>query len=289
MINISYLEVPMDKDIKLIDAMYLTAEPLYKVKKIAFKELHTIAKSDYRQYSPYTFIGGKKIRDNWSNEYQNLLVFDIDDGLSIDGAKELFKKYQYLICTTKSHQKDKKGLVCDRFRVILESNNIPKGDFYFEFIKELEAFYPFIDKQVNNKVGAFMGYFNCEVIYNEGELFDCTPFIEIAKARRELKEEAKRNIKHDTETSADIEAVKLRLSRDNVADIIQSFGYEVNRQYKFRYRADDRTPSASIRQDGYIKDFGSDLSTDVIGFVQEEMGCSFKEALSVVSSYVGAN
>jgi len=286
-VHISYLEVPMDLKVKLIDAMYLTAEPIYQTKTIEFGNLHKIVQSDYRQYSPYTFNNGKKIRDNWSNNEQNIIVFDIDDGLSILGAEEIFKDYKYFICTTKSHRKEKKGLVADRFRIILHAINIPKGEHYFDFLKELEIVYPFIDKQVNNKVGAFMGYFDCEYKYNEGISFDCQPLVELAETRKQLKQQARQNIKHDTETSAELADVKLRLSRDVVADIIQSFGYEVSRQYKFRYRADDRTPSASIRQDGYIKDFGSDLSTDAIGFVQDEMNCTFKEALSVVASFVG--
>ena len=45
---------------------------------------------------------------------------------SIDKAKEIFKGFKYFICTTKSHQKEKKGLVCDRFRIILPIINFPK-------------------------------------------------------------------------------------------------------------------------------------------------------------------
>jgi len=45
---------------------------------------------------------------------------DFDAGMSLDEAKEAFKDFNHIIATTKSHQIEKKGLVADRFRVILQ-------------------------------------------------------------------------------------------------------------------------------------------------------------------------
>ncbi len=50
---------------------------------------------------------------------QNMIAFDIDEGLTVERMKELLKNYVYLLYTTKSHQKDKNGIICDRFRVIM--------------------------------------------------------------------------------------------------------------------------------------------------------------------------
>ena len=74
MINISFLEVPMDADVKLKDAMFYTAQPLYKNRSIPFTQLHRMVASDYRQYSPFKFIGGTKVSENWNNSEQNLLI-----------------------------------------------------------------------------------------------------------------------------------------------------------------------------------------------------------------------
>ena len=52
-------------------------------------------------------------------EGQNLISFDIDEGMTITEAQEILKEYKYLIYTTKSHQKEKNGTVCDRFRILL--------------------------------------------------------------------------------------------------------------------------------------------------------------------------
>ena len=290
LVNISYLEVPMSHGfLKLKDAMFLTAEPLYKSKVIDFKNIIDIVKSDYRQYSPFVFKDGKKISENWDNSNQNLVILDIDDGLSLNEAKTIFMEYNYLIATTKSHQVDKKGLKCDRFRVIIPSNNIPIGDDYFKFTEMLEKKYPFIDRQVNTKTGAFLGFFECDYFYNDGKLFDCSPLIEAHNRLKKsiVNEEIKPTVqKYEHKEPLPIEEIKSRLTRELIADIISDCGFDVNRKFMFKYRQDERTPSASISPDFLIKDFGSDLSTDIIGFIQEVKRVDFKSAVMEVSKYV---
>ena len=50
---------------------------------------------------------------------QNMIAWDIDEGMSIQEMKDLLTPYKYLLYTTKSHQKEKNGIICDRFRVII--------------------------------------------------------------------------------------------------------------------------------------------------------------------------
>jgi len=50
---------------------------------------------------------------------QNMIAWDIDEGMSVKEMEELLTPYQYLLYTTKSHNKDKNGIICDRFRVII--------------------------------------------------------------------------------------------------------------------------------------------------------------------------
>ena len=290
MINISFLEVPMDSKKKLKDAMFYTAQPLYKNRDIEFTDLHKMVSSDYRQYSPFLFNDGIKKSENWDNSKQNILILDIDDGLTIDEAKKIFKDYMYLICTTKSHRKEKKGKIEDRYRVILKSFNIPIGDDYFLFTNELEKIYPFIDKQVNTKTGAFLGFTDCEYWYNDGKDFDCSPILQVAKDREKIKEENKKFVYIDRNYNNDLPLDEIRnlLTRETVADIVSSLGYDVNRKFMFKYRLDERSPSASISNNTnpLIKDFGSDLETDCIGFVQEVKSCDFKTAVEYVGSYL---
>jgi len=44
---------------------------------------------------------------------------DIDEGMSIAEIQEVLKNYIYIIYTTKSHMKEKNGIICERFRVIM--------------------------------------------------------------------------------------------------------------------------------------------------------------------------
>ena len=297
-VNISVLEVPLEfqmkkwEDSKLKDNMYLSAEPLYKNINIEFEKLIDIIKSDYRQYSPFTFKDGIKKSENWLNENQDLIILDVDDGLSIEEAKKQFKSCEYLLATTKSHQIDKKGLVCDRFRIVLPAKNIPVGDKYFDMMRVLEDRFTFIDKQVNTKTGAFLGNFNCEYFYNKGMIFDCNPILKMIEVKKEIvpqKTNFKAPISHNINIGNDlpIQDIKNRLTRELVADIVSASGYEVSRKFMFKYRHNEKTPSASISPDLLIKDFGSDLSTDVIGFVQEANNVDFKTAVSIVAGYVG--
>ena len=295
-VNISYLEVPLDYQLKNLDNsklrynMWLTAEPLYKTKSIEFNKLIDIVKSDYRQYTPFVFKGGKKVSENWDNSNQNLLIFDIDDGLSINEAMNIFRDYNYLIATTKSHQVDKKGVKCDRFRVIIPSDNIPRGEDYFKLTDMLEKKYPLIDKQVNTKTGAFLGFFNCQYWYNKGKNFDCGELIE---NYNRLNNAMLKESNHTPPTKQNysqgeplpIEEIKSRLSRELIADIISSCGFDVNRKFMFKMRQDERTPSASIKEDGLIKDFGGDFAGDIIDFIIEVKGVDLKTAVEIIGGY----
>jgi len=307
-INISVLKVPLEyqgiskdgkildvdkfNNCKLKDSMFLTAEPLYKNIDIEFEKLIDIVNSDYRQYSPFVFNSGTKKSENWDNSKQNIIIFDIDDGLSIEEAKQQFKAYEYLIATTKSHQKDKKGIICDRFRIIIPAKNIPLGEHYFDMMRILEDRFTFIDKQVNTKTGAFLGSFGCEYFYNSGMIFDCSPILRMVKPKEDVAPR-RNNINIPTNDKAyqnedlPIQDIKNRLTRDIVASIVSDCGYEVNRKYMFKYRENEKTPSASISPELLIKDFGSDLCTDVIGFVQIVSNVDFKTSVSIVAKYVG--
>ena len=278
------MQVPHEQGMtKLKDAMWITAEPLYKQVQVEFENLNRMFMSDFRQISPFDYYSGIKKQENWRNENQNLIILDIDSGLSIEDAKKEFGQYTYFMYTTKSHQVDKKGVTCDRYRIVLPAVSIPTGDVYFEYMRTLEAVYPFIDTQVNNKTGAFLGNADGEYWYNNGELFSLANFRPITKVSAPVSKQYRQvEPRHDLP----IDQIKQSLDQETVSQIVESCGFEVNRNFKFKFRADERTPSASISKDGLVKDFGSDLSTDIIGFVQETKGLDFKDAVGYVASFI---
>ena len=99
-----------------------------------FEDLYKIVNSECK-YSAGLFKGqyvevdeGMGPQQVWKDGYitdsnylkeQSLFIIDVDEGLTIDDAKNLFSNLTYLITTTKSHQKFKNGVQCDRFRLIL--------------------------------------------------------------------------------------------------------------------------------------------------------------------------
>lgn len=86
-------------------------------KQGTFDGLHKIICSDLR-YSAGTFENGHITDKNYIPE-QNLIIIDVDDGITIEDTKNLFKGTKYLIATTRSHQIEKNGITQDRFRLIL--------------------------------------------------------------------------------------------------------------------------------------------------------------------------
>ena len=294
--KLSYTNVPLSHGANpkpLSETMWLTRSGWRQV-DVPWEKLPRMVKSQYRQISPYTFADGVKISENWSNDYQECIILDIDEGLTIEEAKEKFGRYRYLLYTTKSHRKEKHGVIADRFRIILPAVNIPRGDDYWPMVKEIELAYPFIDKGVNNKTGAFLCHLDCEIIINDGELFDCKPFVDAAARKEERRRTLERDVatarkrptarRSDFKDDIDTERIKERLTRETVESILRSVGYEV-KGHKFKLR-NERTPSASISEKCYIKDFGSDWGGDIIQLLMDYQGMTFRDAVDYIEGFL---
>lgn len=70
-------------------------------------------------WSPILFTGGERKVANFVSA--QVIALDIDDGLTISEAKNKLEKsgYNYILATSKSHQIDKNGVTCDRYRIII--------------------------------------------------------------------------------------------------------------------------------------------------------------------------
>lgn len=163
------------------DNLSQSAPAGFKKNEGKFENLHILTNGAYR-YSAGTFLNGYITDENYLRE-QNLFIIDVDDGLSIEDAKGLFADYTYLISTTKSHQKDKHGIVCDRFRLILPTISKfhlePKvyTDMYMNVLEAIgvsEA-----DSKCRNSSRWYYGNPDGEYWYNYGgTLLDIRPFIQ---------------------------------------------------------------------------------------------------------------
>ena len=83
-----------------------------------------------------------------------------------------------------------------------------------------------------------------------------------------------------------LDEINLRLDQNVVAIILEHIGYDIFRSYKFKLR-EENTPSASIRIDGYITDFGGDFRGDIISLLRTYHGMSFVESVKYVAICVG--
>jgi len=101
----------------------------------------------------------------------DVLIIDVDENCTIEQAKILFKKYKFFLITSRSHQKDKGGLTCDRFRLFFKLErtiNICEHieQIYSNFIDT----YNFIDTSCRNVSRLyFASPSNSIVYYNEGK------------------------------------------------------------------------------------------------------------------------
>lgn len=69
-------------------------------------------------WSPCRWVDGRRLADNFLEA--RLIGLDFDNGaMTVDQALRVFCDSAHIIGVTKSHQKEKGGRVCDRFRVVL--------------------------------------------------------------------------------------------------------------------------------------------------------------------------
>lgn len=112
---------------------------------------------------------------------QNMVAFDIDDGMELENTINKLSQYTYIIYTTKSHMKDKNGEIAERFRVILPT----KSKFYVS-PEQHKKLYENISKaidmpiyDVSTRNVSRLWYTNSEgeVYKNEAELLDVSAYI----------------------------------------------------------------------------------------------------------------
>lgn len=285
-VNVSYLKAHK----KLKDNMWLTAKPLYKNIDIQWEDMCKLVSSDYIQYSPYKYKDRIKKSINWSNDNQELLIFDIDSDMSLQDANKVFGRFMYLLTTTKSHRVLKGGVICDRFRVILPARNIPNNaELYFTMLDVMRGQIPAIDPQPNCKSGAFLGNSTAECYYNDGEIYDCTKAVEVAIYRLANENKIKEKLRDDrvqyTGTyNLNVKDLKSTLKFEDIVDILETLGYEVEGN-KFKLR-DERTPSCTIFNDCELNDFGGSFKGDIFDLLTQYKDMSFKDALNYVNNFI---
>lgn len=161
--NLNKLIVSTSKDIA---HNYVPAE-------VPFDKLVQFGKNSTFHWCNHHFEDQHRQEENAIKGF-NLLVFDVEDSVSIDLAKMLLEGYKAVIYTTRRHTEDH-----HRYRVIIPTNYVLKfdADTYKQFMKNLYTWLPFdSDTQVGQRARKWLCH-NGQVEVLDGELFDVLPFI----------------------------------------------------------------------------------------------------------------
>jgi hypothetical protein len=158
----------------------------YQNEVIPFDKLNTLTQQPDYHWTNHHLADGYRKEENALVGF-NLLVLDVDDGITMKAAQVLLKDYQYHMYTTKRHTPEH-----NRFRVIMPLSHTLKmnASEFKEFTSNVFEWLPFdIDKQTNQRARKWA---TCTGQYhnNPGKLLDALLFI----PKTSKNEERKKNI-----------------------------------------------------------------------------------------------
>lgn len=156
----------------------------YNNERAPFDQLHKLTQATGMHWVAHHLNGGYRNEENCIPGF-NLVVIDVDGGITMNAAKLLLKNYKYLMYTTKRHTDE-----ANRFRIILPINYELEMDAkdYKEFMANIYSWLPFeVDTATNQRARKWMSH-NGTFEYNEGELLDALPFIPKTSKNEERKQ-----------------------------------------------------------------------------------------------------
>lgn len=121
-------------------------------------------------YASAKFKDNHRLNNNYEG-YEDVLILDIDENVNIEQAKTIFEKYTNFIITSKSHQKEKNGIVCDRYRVFIKlAETLDDKDIRLNFIDSIFDAFSFVDSSCRNSARFYYASpSDAIIIYNEGQ------------------------------------------------------------------------------------------------------------------------
>ena len=145
----------------------------YRNEHAPFDQLHKLTQAQGMHWVAHHLNGGYRNEDNCIPGF-NLVVVDVDGGVSMSTAKLLLKKYKFLLYTTKRHTDAE-----NRFRIIFPINYTLDMDAkdYKEFMSNIYEWLPFeVDTATNQRARKWLSH-DGHYEYNDGEVLDALPFI----------------------------------------------------------------------------------------------------------------
>ena len=157
----------------------------YMCEKVPFDQLHVLTQSSGMHWANHHFKGGHRAEENVFVGF-NMIVIDVDGGITLNTVHELMKEYKFMTYTTKRHSDEE-----NRFRLIIPMNYYLELDSseYKEFMNTVMAWLPFKTDESANQRAKKWECFDGEYHYNmEGELLDVLGFIPKTSKNEQFKQ-----------------------------------------------------------------------------------------------------
>lgn len=147
----------------------------YLGERVPFEQLHQLTQAQGMHWANHHFKDGHRAEEKVRAGF-NMIVIDVDEGVSLETAHALMKDYKFLTYTTKRHTED-----VNRFRLILPINYVLELDSeeYKEFMNNVMAWLPFkTDESANQRAKKWETFDGGAHHYNfDGEILDALKFI----------------------------------------------------------------------------------------------------------------
>lgn len=159
----------------------------YLGEKVPFDQLHNLTQAEKMHWANHHFKGGHRAEENVLAGF-NMIVVDVDEGISLDAAHELMKDYKFLTYTTKRHTAEQ-----NRFRMVLPINYVLTldGDEYKEFMNAFLEWLPFkSDESANQRAKKWESFDKGKYHYNmDAQVLDALPFIPKTSKNEQYRKE----------------------------------------------------------------------------------------------------
>ena len=147
----------------------------YLGERVPFEQLHQLTQAEGMHWANHHFKDGHRAEEKVRAGF-NMIVIDVDEGVSLETAHALMKDYKFLTYTTKRHTEE-----VNRFRLILPINYVLELDSeeYKEFMNNVMAWLPFkTDESANQRAKKWETFDGGTYHYNfDGEILDALKFI----------------------------------------------------------------------------------------------------------------
>jgi hypothetical protein len=156
----------------------------YVADKAPWEDLYKLVTMPGYHYTAHHFMDGYRSSDKAIPGF-NLVILDVDSGVSLSTAQMLLKDYKALFATTKRSTPSH-----NRFRVILPLSHVIKlnSGNYSKFMLNIFEWLPFdVDAQTKDCARKWES-FDGEYFYQDGELLDAVLFIPETKKQEEQQQ-----------------------------------------------------------------------------------------------------